>query len=330
MIGSFILALAIAFLLAVVAGIILIPVLRRLKAGQSIKENGPVWHMHKQGTPTMGGLIFIPAVVLTTLGLWMKELAAGELAHVAMLVLALIFGAIGFLDDFEKVKKKGNTGLTALPKFLLQLAAALAFLLVLRLEGYITPNLYIPFFNVSVKLPEVVYFILAAFIVVGTVNAVNITDGVDGLLTGVTLPVAIFFAFAAWKWGMRVQGVFAAALAGSLGAFLIFNFNPAKVFMGDTGSLFIGGAVCAMAFSMDMPLVLVPLGMVYIIETLSDIIQVIYFKLTHGKRIFKMAPIHHHFEKCGWSEKKVFVVFTGASIVFAVIAWLGVMFRYSA
>ncbi len=330
MIGSFILALLIAFFLAVVAGIILIPVLRRLKAGQSIKENGPVWHMHKQGTPTMGGLIFIPAVVVTTLALCMKELAAGELAHVAMLVLALIFGAIGFLDDFEKVKKKGNTGLTALPKFLLQLAAALAFLLVLRLEGYITPNLYIPFFNVSVKLPEVVYFILAAFIVVGTVNAVNITDGVDGLLTGVTLPVAIFFAFAAWKWGMRVQGVFAAALAGSLGAFLIFNFNPAKVFMGDTGSLFIGGAVCALAFSLDMPLVLVPLGMVYIIETLSDIIQVVYFKATHGKRIFKMAPIHHHFEKCGWSEKKLFVVFTCASIVFAVIAWLGVMFRYSA
>jgi phospho-N-acetylmuramoyl-pentapeptide-transferase len=330
MIGSFILALAIAFFLTVVAGIILIPVLRRLKAGQSIKENGPVWHMHKQGTPTMGGLIFIPAIVITTLALGIKELAAGELAHVAMLVLALIFGAIGFLDDFEKVKKKGNTGLTALPKFMLQLAAALAFLLVLRLEGYITPNLYIPFFNVSVKLPEVVYFILAAFIVVGTVNAVNITDGVDGLLTGVTLPVAIFFAFAAWKWGMRVQGVFAAALAGSLGAFLIFNFNPAKVFMGDTGSLFIGGAVCALAFSLDMPLVLVPLGMVYIIETLSDIIQVIYFKATHGKRIFKMAPIHHHFEKCGWSEKKLFVVFTCASIVFAVIAWLGVMFRYSA
>jgi len=323
-------AVLIAAVLAVLAGIILIPVLRRLKAGQSIKENGPVWHMHKQGTPTMGGLIFIPAVVLTTLGLCMKELAAGELAHVAMLVLALIFGAIGFLDDFEKVKKKGNTGLTALPKFLLQLAAALAFLLVLRLEGYITPNLYIPYFNVYVKLPEVVYFILAAFIVVGTVNAVNITDGVDGLLTGVTLPVAIFFVFTAAKWGLRVQGVFAAALAGSLGAFLIFNFNPAKVFMGDTGSLFIGGAVCAMAFSMDMPLVLVPLGMVYIIETLSDIIQVIYFKLTHGKRIFKMAPIHHHFEKCGWSEKKVFFVFTGASIVFAVIAWLGVMFRYSA
>ena len=151
MIGSLIAALLIAAALAVVAGIILIPLLRRLKAGQSIKENGPVWHMHKQGTPTMGGLIFIPAVVITTLALCMKELIAGELAHVAMLVLALIFGAIGFLDDFEKVKKKGNTGLTALPKFLLQLAAALAFLLVLRLEGYITPNLYIPVFNVYVK-----------------------------------------------------------------------------------------------------------------------------------------------------------------------------------
>ena len=328
MILSLIGAALIGAVITVIAGIVLIPALRRLKAGQSIKENGPVWHMHKQGTPTMGGLMFIAAITITSLCLCMRELASGELAHVAMLALALIYGAIGFLDDFEKVRKKGNTGLTALPKFLLQLVAALAFLLLLRLEGYITPNLYIPYFNVYVKLPEVVYFILAAFIVVGTVNAVNITDGVDGLLSGVTLPVAVFFAFAAFRWEMRVQGIFAAALAGSLVGFLIFNFNPAKVFMGDTGSLFIGGAVCALAFSMDMPLVLIPLGMVYIIETLSDIIQVAYFKLTHGKRIFKMAPIHHHFEKCGWSEKKLFFVFTGASVVFAVIAWLGVMFRY--
>lgn len=325
LVGAALLAVAIT----IIAGIILIPALRRLKAGQSIKENGPVWHMHKQGTPTMGGLMFIAAITIVSMCLCIRELKNGELAHVAMLALALVYGAIGFLDDFEKVKKKGNTGLTALPKFLLQLVAALAFLLLLRLKGYITPNLYIPFWNVYVMLPEVVYFILAAFIVVGTVNAVNITDGVDGLLSGVTLPVAVFFAFAACKWGMRVQGVFAAALAGSLGGFLVFNFNPAKVFMGDTGSLFIGGAVCALAFSMDMPLVLIPLGMVYIIETLSDIIQVAYFKITHGKRIFKMAPIHHHFEKCGWSERKLFFVFTGASILFAVIAWLGVMFRYS-
>jgi phospho-N-acetylmuramoyl-pentapeptide-transferase len=200
--------------------------------------------------------------------------------------------------------------------------------MLLRFTGSLTPSLYIPFFNVTVHINEVVYVILAAFLIVGCVNAVNLTDGVDGLCTGVTIPVAICYAAIAYMWGYESLGVCGAALAGGLVGFLVYNFHPAKVFMGDTGSLFLGGFVCAMAFAMDMPLILVTLGIVYIAETLSDIIQVTYFKLTHGKRIFKMAPLHHHFEMCGWSEYKVFGVFTAVSAIFAVISFIGVMWRY--
>jgi len=186
----------------------------------------------------------------------------------------------------------------------------------------------VPFLQVSFPVSEVVYYIFAAFVIVGTVNAVNITDGIDGLAAGVSLPVALCYSAIAFLWARESVSIFAAALAGALVGFLFFNFHPAKVFMGDTGSLFLGGAVCALAFVMDMPLILVPLGIVYIVETLSDIIQVGYFKLTHGKRIFKMAPIHHHFEMCGWNEYKIFFVFTGVSAVFAVISYLGVLNRF--
>jgi len=188
-------------------------------------------------------------------------------------------------------------------------------------------------------LPEVVYFIFAAFVIVGTVNAVNITDGVDGLVTGVSLPVALCYGALALHWGQYYLelGLFAAALTGGLVAFLLFNFNPAKVFMGDTGSLFLGGAVCGLAFAMNIPLILVPLGMVYILETLSDIIQIGYYKATGGKRFFRMAPLHHHFEMGGftgrgkkWSEKKVFTVFTLVSLICSVIAYLSVYMRYGA
>ncbi|MDD6188811.1 MAG: phospho-N-acetylmuramoyl-pentapeptide-transferase [Clostridiales bacterium] len=322
------LSFAISFVITVVLGFVLIPVLRNLKAGQSIKRDGPIWHLSKEGTPTMGGLMFIIAMLAVTLVFSLRYKDDGGAVLLSMFVFSLVFGVIGFIDDFEKIRHKGNQGLTALQKFLLQLVAAVAFVLLLRYLGYLTPNLYIPFVNVTIPLPEVVYLVFAAFVIVGTVNSVNLTDGVDGLVSGVSIPVALFFVAAAWMWGMEVQGIFAASLLGGLAGFLVFNFNPAKVFMGDTGSLFLGGAVCAMAFALDMPLILIPLGIVYIAETLSDIIQVAYFKATHGKRFFKMAPLHHHFEKSGWSEKKVFAVFTAVSLVFAVISMLGVMSRY--
>ena len=323
-----ILAALVSFVLSAVAGKLLIPALRRLKAGQAIKEDGPTWHMSKQGTPTMGGLMFIFGIFATILLIGWPDLARGDFRALFVFLFALVFGVIGYLDDYEKVKKRENTGLTAGPKFLLQLAAAIVFTLLLRNEGYLTPDLYIPFINVTLQLPWIVYMVFAAFVIVGTVNAVNITDGLDGLATTVTIPVALFFVSVATWWGYTQLGIFAGAMLGGLLGFLIFNAYPAKVFMGDTGSLFLGGAVAGLAFAFDMPLVLVLVGIIYIIETLSDIIQVTYFKLTHGKRIFKMAPIHHHFEMCGWGEVKIVVVFTVVSAAFCALAYFGVMGRY--
>ena len=324
------LALVIGLAVTAATGKLLIPILVQLKAGQSIKEIGPTWHMNKQGTPTMGGLMFIVGIGVAIVIAGWKGMMEGNFSHLYVYVFSLVFGIIGYIDDYQKVKYHHNTGLTALQKFLLQLAAAVAFLCLMRYEGMLSPNLYIPFFNTHIVLNWVVYLILAAFIIVGTVNAVNITDGVDGLSSSVTVPVAAFFAVIGWRWGTEYLqlSVFAAALLGGLFGFLIYNHYPAKVFMGDTGSLFLGGAVAALAFAYDMPLVLILVGIVYICETLSDIIQVGYFKLTHGKRIFKMAPLHHHFEMCGWKETKVVGVFAAVSLIFCVLAYLGVMDRF--
>lgn len=328
MIMRLLLAFLVSLTITAITGSILIPALRKIKAGQSIREDGPVWHKSKQGTPTMGGLMFITGMIISCIFVGFYELRNGEYGHLFALAFALIYAGIGFFDDYEKLRKKQNLGLTAIQKFMLQLAAAIAFVLLLRLTGYLTPNLYIPFFNISWPLPEIGYHIFAVFVIVSTVNAVNITDGVDGLVTGVSIPVALCYTAIAFVWGYTALGIFAAALAGGLVAFLVFNFHPAKIFMGDTGSLFLGGAVCALAFSMDMPLILLPLGIVYIVEVLSDVIQIVYFKITHGKRIFKMAPLHHHFEMTGWSEKKLFFVFTAVSAVFSLISFLAVYMRY--
>ncbi len=323
-----VIAIVVSFVVTAVVGRFLVPALRALKAGQSIKTDGPTWHMSKQGTPTMGGIMFIVGIAVAVLALCWKDIVAGDYTALFVLVFALVFGVIGFIDDYAKLKKKENTGLTSGQKFLLQLAAAIAFVALLRYTGQLSPNLYIPFFNVSIVLPWVVYMIFAAFVMVGCVNAVNITDGVDGLAAGVTVPVALFFTVVCALWGKVALGTFSGALLGALFGFLIYNFHPAKVFMGDTGSLFLGGAVCGMAFALDMPLILILVGIIYIVETLSDIIQVLYFKATHGKRIFRMAPLHHHFEMGGWSEKKLVFVFGGITLVFCILALLGVMNRY--
>ena len=306
-------------------GKLILPALRRLKAGQQIREAGPKWHATKAGTPTMGGLMFITGIAASIFAAGWQGMLAGDWSHIYVLLFALVFGVIGFLDDYEKVKRHQNLGLTAIQKFLLQLAAAILFLMLMRYEGRLSPSLYVPFFNTSIPLSWPLYMVFAAFVVVGCVNAVNITDGLDGLAASVTIPVALFYVTAAAWWGIMQMGVFAGAVLGGLLAFLLFNAHPAKVFMGDTGSLFLGGAVAGMAFAIDMPLILVPVGIVYIIETLSDILQVAYFKLTHGKRIFKMAPIHHHFEMCGWSEVKIVTVFTAVSAVFCALALVGIL-----
>ena len=330
-------AAVVAFVISAVIGKFLVPALRRWKAGQSIKEDGPTWHMSKQGTPTMGGLMFILATIIVVLVVNGPAILSGDWTSVIVLVFALVFGAIGFLDDYAKIKKKENTGLTAGQKFLLQLAAAILFIVLLRKCGILSPNLYVPFLGVELHLPWVVYLIFAVLVITGTVNAVNITDGLDGLSSSVTLPVCAFFAAAfGWAWvkwqqsGTAGMAVFAAALFGGLVGFLLYNHYPAKVFMGDTGSLFLGGAVCGMAFALDLPLILILVGIIYIIETLSDIIQVTYFKATHGKRIFRMAPLPHPREMGGWNEKKVVFVFASISLVFCILAFFGVMGRFPA
>ena len=271
----------------------------------------------------MGGLLFIAAALLCV-GTGWYAMRNGEYGHLAVLGLSLMFGLIGFYDDYIKVKKKRNLGLTALQKLLLQVLASAIFLGVMHLTGILRYELYLPFVKEPVaQVPKLLYLAVAVFAIIGCVNAVNLTDGIDGLASGVTMPVTVFFiliCIAAKRCGLAT---FPAALLGGLGGFLCYNFYPAKVFMGDTGSLFLGGAVVGMAFALNMPLILLLVGLIYIIETLSDILQVGYFKLTHGKRIFKMAPIHHHFEMCGWSERKIWAVFVTVTVVMCVVAWFG-------
>ena len=303
-----------AFAVAAAAGPAVIKTLRRLKFGQKILEDGPTWHMNKQNTPTMGGFIFIAGMGAAVAAVMFLN-GFSDPRPLYMLGLSLVFGAIGFVDDYTKVKKKRNKGLTAMQKLLLQIAAAALFLTVLRIQSYLTHRLTVPFLGAVIDLPWGVYLLFSIFVIVGAVNAVNLTDGIDGLCGSVTAVVALYFCAAFYGAGLTAPSGFSAALLGGLLGFLLYNRYPARVFMGDTGSLYLGGAVCAMAFVYDMPLILVPVGLIYIIETLSDILQVAYYKISGGKRIFKMAPIHHHFEKCGWSERKIVAVFTAVTAV---------------
>ena len=306
--------------LTAVFGRLLIPVLRALKAGQSIRESGPTWHNYKAGTPMMGGLMFVAASALV---LALNVFAVKDYSVYYVLLLSLCFGFIGFLDDFTKLKYKRNLGLTSAQKAMLQMAVSAIFLYAMYRSGMDT-ELYIPFVNVSFAIHPLVYIFFAMFVMVGCVNAVNLTDGVDGLCGSVTIPVMIFFTAAAAAQGKFDLALLPATLVGGLIAYLFYNWHPAKVFMGDTGSLFLGGVVCAMAFALEMPLILILVGFIYICETMSVILQVGYFKLTHGKRLFKMSPIHHHFEMCGWKEVKIVLVFTAITAVMCVLAWFGI------
>ena len=300
-----------------VIGWFLLPVLRALKAGQSIREVGPTWHNSKAGTPMMGGLMFIIGAVLVVLG---NVFFMEDHSVLFVLALALCFGFVGFLDDFTKIKYKRNLGLTSIQKAMLQAAVSALFLYVMFRTGAMSTELYIPFVQLSFTLHPLVYIFFSMFVMVGCVNAVNLTDGVDGLCGSVTIPVMVFFAAAALALGKYDLAILPAALAGGLAAYLVYNWHPAKVFMGDTGSLFLGGIVCALAFALEMPLILILVGIIYIVETLSVILQVTYFKLTHGKRLFKMSPIHHHFEMCHWKEEKIVLSFTAVCAIMCIIA----------
>lgn len=324
---TILLAAVIAFAVTAVIGMPIINWLRKMKFGQKILEIGPKWHMNKQNIPTMGGFMFMIGIAVSMLILSMLTGRFADGAHAvgnffAVLLIALAYGLVGMVDDWAKIKKKQNAGLSAKQKMLLQIVVAAVFLSLLRLTGGLSAGLWIPGVNITLELPWIVYLIFAILVVVGCDNAVNLTDGIDGLAASVTVPVAIFFAAVGYCQNNPGVMAFAGALAGALLGFLIFNFNPAKVFMGDTGSLFLGGAVAGLAFACDMPLMLLPVGLIYICETLSVILQVSYFKATHGKRLFKMAPIHHHFEMCGWSERKIVGVFTAITAIMCILAWM--------
>lgn len=324
------LAIVIAAVITGLLGYFMVPFLHKIKFGQTIREVGPSWHKNKQGTPTMGGIMFIigssVAAVICIAFLWLNGGAETQLMFVKVVAGALMavgFGIVGFLDDYISIKKHRNLGLTEIQKLILQFVIVGAYLLSVALAGGTTETV-IPFLG-SVDL-GFFYYILAAVFIVGMVNAVNFTDGIDGLNTSVTLVVALVFSVIAMLLNRVGLSLYAAAIVGAMIGFLFWNANPAKVFMGDTGSLFLGGAVCALAFGVDMPILLILIGIIYIVEILSVVLQVTYFKISHGKRIFKMAPIHHHFEMCGWNENKICFVFSGVTLLAGIIGVLLAVF----
>lgn len=328
---SCIAAAVIAFAVSAVLGKILIPFLRKIKFGQTIKENGPVWHKSKQGTPNMGGFMFIIGSVVGILVgfillkvLWKEPLGLSAVNSVKLfggLGMALIFGFIGFLDDYIKDVKKRNLGLNAKQKLIMQFFTAVAYLLSVYLAGDTSTTVIFPFFG-QLDLGFFYYVIMILFILFLS-NAVNLTDGIDGLAASVTFLVCISVLIMSGVLGLLGIGVYASALAGGLLGFLIYNFHPAKVFMGDTGSMFLGGSVLALGFGINLPVLILLFGIIYVVEAMSVVLQVISFQTT-GKRIFKMSPIHHHFEMCGWSEGKIVGVFSLVTLVGCIVSIIAV------
>ncbi|GGI41605.1 phospho-N-acetylmuramoyl-pentapeptide-transferase [Mammaliicoccus stepanovicii] len=314
----------IAFLLTFILVPVLIPTLKKLKFGQSIREEGPKSHMKKTGTPTMGGLTFLlSTIVVTIIALFFVE-QIGPL--ILLLFVTIGFGLIGFIDDYIIVVKKNNQGLTSRQKFLSQIAIAVIFYLVsLLLPNYeFVTAVNIPFTDWSLPL-SVLYVVFIVFWQVGFSNAVNLTDGLDGLSTGLSIIAFSFYAILSFTLDKPEVGLFCLIMLASLVGFLIFNKYPAKVFMGDTGSLALGGIFATISIMLNQEITLLFIGLVFVLETLSVMIQVTSFKLT-GKRIFKMSPLHHHFELVGWSEWKIVLVFWGTGIVTGAIGlWIGVM-----
>ncbi len=318
-------AVAVAvFLLTVIAERILIPILASHKLGQVILEIGPRWHKNKEGTPTMGGIGFILASVLTMAVFFTVRAVQGGAAAYIPLALTLAYavanGAIGFIDDYCKLIKKQNEGLTWIQKLILQAVLAIAYVCIMAYTGQMNTLLQLPFSDRTVDLGWF-YYVMAVPVLVGVVNGGNITDGLDGLASTVTFVIGGFFAV--WAFTLREEqlSMTAAVLLGASLGFLVYNFYPARVFMGDTGSLFFGALAIGSAFMMQHPIVGLLVTAVFILEMLSSLLQVVYFRATHGKRLFKMAPVHHHFEKCGWSENRIVAVFGLVEVAFCILAW---------
>lgn len=314
---TLIVVILLGFFLSIVIGPVLIPLLVKIKAGQSIREEGPQNHFIKQGTPTMGGFVFILSAITATL-----IITRINSPLFIVLFSFITFSIIGVIDDYIKVVLKRPLGLRAYQKIIMQLAASVGLLAIAHASGLLSTEIYVPYLRISVDLGLWIYPFLI-WVTVGTVNSVNLTDGLDGLAAGTMVIVSGFFGLVAWHLGFESIAWFSGALSGACLGFLVFNIHPAKVFMGDTGSLALGGALAAIAILTNMTLLLPIVGGVFFIETLSVIIQVTSFKLT-GRRVFKMSPIHHHFELSGWSETSVVTIFWGTTLVLSLVGILGI------
>lgn len=314
--------LLVSFAISVILGLITIPILRKLKVGQIERDDGPVSHLKKQGTPTMGGIIIIITMAIVTIGttIYLYVTKQTELAQklIPILLLTIGFGAIGFIDDFKKLVLKNTDGLKPSYKMLGLLIISVAYVLYL-IEGLkIGTDTYIPIIKTYITLPMYIYVPAAICVILATTNAVNLTDGIDGLSSSVSTIIITCLTVIGMLQGVTEISIFGSVVIGGVLGFLMFNLHPAKVFMGDTGSLLLGGVISGMALYLKMPLILLVIALIPVLETLSVIMQVAYFKKT-GKRIFKMAPLHHHFELSGWKENKVVIVFSLVTLVLCIV-----------
>ncbi len=318
-----IMALAV-FLLTVLAEHIMIPILRAHKLGQRILEIGPGWHKSKEGTPIMGGIGFILATLIGMAGFFILWAFQGSAKYYVPLALTVAFavanGAIGFVDDYCKLIKKQNEGLTRMQKLILQLVIASAYVAIMANMGYLHTFVAIPFTDFWFDL-GFAFYPISVIVMVGVINGANFTDGIDGLASSVSYVIGIFYSVLAFWIGNMGLTLIGAALVGATLGFLIYNFHPARVFMGDTGSLFLGALIIGAAFMVGRGSIGLIICTVFIVELLSSALQILYYKATHGKRLFKMAPIHHHFEKCGWSEKRIVFVFAAVELLICILAW---------
>lgn len=312
-----ILAVLVSFSISVVLSPIFIPFLKKLKFGQFVRDEGPESHLKKAGTPTMGGIIILCSIVITSL-FYIRE----DKEMIPILFATLGFGLVGFLDDYIKVVMKRSLGLRAYQKFALQVLVTAVFYFYTANKSMLGTDTVLPFYG-TVTLPTWIYVLLMFFVVIGTVNGANFTDGLDGLASSVTVCIATFFAAVAIGVNSGIAPI-ACAVVGSLLGFLVYNVYPARVFMGDTGSLALGGFVASAAYMLKMPFFILIVAFIYLAEVLSVMIQVSYFKISNGKRIFKMAPIHHHFELCGWSETRVVTIFSIITGLLCLVAYLAI------
>lgn len=314
--------LIIAFIVSIILGFIIIPILRKLKVGQIERDDGPQSHLKKQGTPTMGGIIMIVAMILVVTGgyifLTVNEL--NEIANklVPMLILTMGFGVIGFIDDFKKLVLKNTKGLKPSYKMLGLLIISVVYVIYLIQGLHLGTDTYIPILKTYINLPIYIYIPFAITVILGTTNAINLTDGIDGLSSSICAIIITCLTLIGVISGIQEVSIFGSIVIGAVLGFLMFNLHPAKVFMGDTGSLLLGGVISAIALYLKMPLILIVIALIPVLETISVMIQVVYFKKT-GKRFFKMAPLHHHFELLGWNENKVVIIFSLVTLALCII-----------